>query len=168
MLRSSGILVIGSLFASSAFAAEPVVASQSDGTVVGSVVLNVTPEEAMDMLGDAELARSINPDVVSLQTLGSSGPCTDLDISTRGMWRPLKMKARRCRTTDGFRETLIESADFDAQEATWTVSEHPEGALLEYSLKSEPNLPVPRALIQDNMRKSVKEMLGRFVRKLVK
>lgn len=160
--------LIGLLLSSSAFAGDPVVASHSDGTVKGSVVLSVSPEEALAALANPEVAASINPDVVALKAVSTTGDCTDLNISTRGMWRPLKMKARRCKTSDGFHETLVSSDDFSAQEAIWTVSEHPDGALLEYSLRSEPNLPVPRALVQDNMRKSVKEMLGRFVRSLVK
>ena len=158
----------GMFLASSALAGEPTVSSDADGTVRGAVVLAMSPDEALSALSDPELARSINPDVVALQRLATTGACTDLDISTRGMWRPLKMKARRCETANGFRETLLESEDFAAQEATWTVTEHPEGALLEYTLKSEPNLPVPRALIQDNMRRSVKEMLGRFVRRVLR
>ncbi|TNE84108.1 MAG: hypothetical protein EP330_30810 [Deltaproteobacteria bacterium] len=162
------IAFLGMFLTSSAFAADPVVSSSADGTVKGSVVLNVSPAEAMAALENPELARTINPDVVALQQLATTGDCTDLDISTRGMWRPLKMKARRCKTATGFHETLLESDDFTVQEATWTVSEHPDGALLEYTLKSEPNLPVPRSLVQDNMRRSVKEMLGRFVRNVLK
>lgn len=167
MAARTAFITLGLVFATSAFAAEPVVSSQSDGTVIGSVVLDVSPEKAMEMLSDPELAATINPDVVALSTISTSGDCTDLDISTRGMWRPLKMKSRRCRTKNGFSETLLESSDFNMQEATWTVSEHPDGSLLEYSLQSDVNLPVPRALIQDNMRRSVKEMLGRFVRNLL-
>jgi hypothetical protein len=159
---------LGIFLASTAVAGDPTVSTDADGTVRGEVVLAMSPSEAMTALSDPELARSINPDVVALQRLATSGACTDLDIATRGMWRPLKMKARRCQTSNGFRETLLESDDFAVQEAIWTVSEHPEGALLEYTLKSEPNLPVPRALIQDNMRRSVKEMLGRFVRSVLR
>lgn len=168
MVRRAGVLVLGCFLATSAFASEPVVSSDDQGVVNGSVVVPVSPEAAIEMLKNPELALSINPDVVSLDTLSSSGGCTDLAISTRGMWRPLKMKTRRCRTATGYTETLLESADFSSQEATWTVSEHPDGALLQYTLKSEPNLPVPRALVQDNMRKSVKQMLGTFVRNLVR
>ena len=161
-------IMVGLLGTQAALAAEPSVTSRSDGTVVGSVVLEVSPEQAMKMLQDPELAAEINPDVVALSTLSQQGDCADLQIATRGMWRPLKMKARRCRTANGYREVMVESTDFAAQEAIWTVSPHPDGALVEYSLSSEPNLPVPRALIQDNMRRSVKEMLGRFVRRILR
>lgn len=162
------IAFLGIFLASPALAAEPTVSTEADGTVRGAVVLEMSPAEAMEALADPELARSINPDVVALQRLSTAGDCTDLDISTRGMWRPLQMTARRCKTSNGFRETLLSSDDFTAQEATWTVTDHPDGALLEYTLKSEPNLPVPRALIQDNMKRSVKEMLGRFVRRVLR
>ena len=143
-----------------AVAAEPVTTVAEDGTVTGVVVLPQTEAEILAFLADPTRADQLVDEVVESRS-SPDGRCTRVSRSVKGMWNPLRYVVRRCRTPKGWSEQLVEAGDFRRHEAEWEVSTTAAGTRVRYRVHSDPNLPVPKALVRSRTRAAIDRLLRR-------
>lgn len=139
----------------------------ADGAIVGEVVLPQTESEVLDFLADPVRTDSLVDEVVSSEAR-PDGRCTRVTRSVRGRWNPLRYVVRRCRTPKGWSERLIESTDFARHDADWQVSTTASGTRVQYQVRADPNLPVPRSLVRSRTRGAVERLLRRVANSLRK
>jgi hypothetical protein len=152
-----------------AVAAEPVppptVTVQPDGTVICRAFIAANEQEVRAALQDPVKAALMTPDVHSA-TATKAGDCVRMKVETRGLWSPLKYTALRCPEKSGWRTTLETSEDFSAMESSWKLVPQEGGTDVELSVKSSPNLAVPKALITKTTQKSVLTTVKALLEKL--
>jgi hypothetical protein len=151
-------ILLSVAFHTAASAAEPVTSIAADGTVTGEVVVPESEALVLALLDDPANTDRLSGDIVS-SSAEPDGDCTRVDRSVRGMWNPLRFVVRRCRTATGYSERLVESTDFDRHETEWEVSAVEGGTRVRYQVRSEPNLPVPRALVRSRTRSAIDDLL---------
>lgn len=117
-------------------------------SVEASRHVGATPEAVRAALADPEAALGRNPDVRSVTVAPAEGECATVLVTTRGVTAPFTYRALRCPTTDGFREVLVESADFAVNETIWAVSAAPGGARVTLRVTTEPRLTVPEWVLR--------------------
>jgi hypothetical protein len=106
--------------------------------------------------------------VYSVARVDRRDDCDELVTKTRGLFRPLRYRSRRCRTADGYRDRLVESEDFSAYETTWALREVDGGTEVTVRVHTEVNLPVPKSAVEKRSRKSVGEMLEALADKILR
>ncbi len=148
----------------SASAAPPEVSSEDDGTVVGHVVIDAPADAVRAVLGDPVRTGDLSPDVLSVENVGGEGDCHDLKTETRGLWRSLTYRSRRCPTAEGWHETLLEPGDFSELASTWRVETHEGGTEVTLRVQTDVNLPVPQGVLRRHERRNVLEILGNLTR----
>jgi len=165
-LYSRSVLYLALLLQLTAFAAEPRVDVDEGGQVVGTMVLPATQDRVRDVLEDPVQCAELSPEVYSVTQVGHNDDCDELVTETRGLFRPLRYRSRRCRTADGFRDHLVESEDFSAYETSWALREVDGGTEVTLRVHTEVNLPVPASVVEKRSRKSVGEMLQALAEKI--
>ena len=153
------------LFILAALAAEPTIATSSDGTVVGRVLVDAPEAEVRELLSNPQAVRSMQPEVRAVQST-PSGSCQVVDVKTDGPLNTLDYKALRCPTTKGWRETLLQSDDFNALETEWRLTPTPNGTQVEYRVRTELDMAVPDALVQRGVQKTVGRTLVELVKRM--
>lgn len=150
-----------------AFADEPSAELTADGRVVGRMIV---PAPAPDVRAAVESpieTGALSPEVMSVDLVETDDAgCEVLQTSTRGLFRPLTYRSRRCRTEGGWRDELLESEDFSAYEAEWVLEEVDGGTAVTVSIQTELNLPIPRGMIEKRQRKTVIEILDNLAAKV--
>lgn len=146
----------------SASASEPEVELDPTGAIVGRILVPADAEAVREVVGDPTALGRLSPDVVSVQEQ-PSGRCIDVTTETRGLFRSLFMKSRRCPTADGWEDRLVESEDFDAYETRWSLREVDGGTEVTVRVHTEVDLPVPDAIVQSRQKKSVGQVLENLV-----
>ncbi len=129
-------------------AQEPTMSVEPDGTIVATVEVAATAEAIRGVLDDPMAVSRLSPDVLSTTEVpGAPAGCQRLARETRGLFRPLKMSLQRCRTETGWREELVSSEDFEAYASAWSLTPSATGTRIEYRVRTDVNLPVPRAAL---------------------
>jgi carbon monoxide dehydrogenase subunit G len=167
-LYSENVLQLALLLPLVAFAADPQVSVDEGGHVVGTVVIPATQEQVRGVLDDPVQCAELSPDVYSVARVDRRDDCDELVTKTRGLFRPLRYRSRRCRTADGYRDRLVESEDFSAYETTWALREVDGGTEVTVRVHTEVNLPVPKSAVEKRSRKSVGEMLEALADKILR
>jgi hypothetical protein len=162
--------VLLALFANTAAFAgdpEPAVKVNDDGTVVGRMVLDAPEDAVRQALHEVQLTR-VGSSVIELK-FTRDGSCHAIFRRTRGLFSPLEMRTRLCPTAHGWRESLVESSDFDAYEIEWKVDPNASGGVgLSLSVRSDVNLMVPTSLMRQSQMKGVRESFAAVLGRLLK
>jgi hypothetical protein len=149
-----------------ALAEEPEVAFRDDGTVVGRLVVDATPDQVRAAIGEVQGKVRVT-NVLDLKLI-PDGACASITRTTRGLLSPMTMKTRLCPTPDGWREWLVESSDFNAYETTWKVSPQEGGrARVEILVKSELSFLAPKALVRQGTVKGIHESFAAVLARLL-
>lgn len=146
------------LAAFSAFASEAEVEMDAAGVVVGRILVPADAADVREVVGDPVALGRLSPDIVSV-TREPSGKCVDVVTETKGLFRTLFMRSRRCPTVDGWEDHLVQSDDFDAYETRWSLREVVGGTEVTLRVHTEVDLPVPTSVVQSRQKKSVGEVL---------
>lgn len=156
-----------SLAALAAFADEPAVTTSSsdDGSVVARCHIEASPAEVKEILADPVAASRLTAEIITVESK-PKGDCVELNISTAGMWNPLRYKANRCPTKDGWRYDLAESEDFSALHSEWKLTPSGAGTDVEYRVRTEIK-SIPSALVRKGTERSMRATLIRLAAKVI-
>lgn len=154
------------LAALSAFASPPEVEMDSAGVVFGRILVPATEADVREVVGDPVALGRLSPDIVSV-TPEPSGSCVDVVTETKGLFRTLFMRSRRCPTIDGWEDRLVQSDDFQAYETQWSLREVEGGTEVTVRVHSVVDLPVPTSVVQSRQKKSVGEVLENLLYKVL-
>jgi len=139
----------------------------ADNTVTTDVVVAASPAQVRSALSDPRAAASLSEGVTEVKLLGKDGPCDVVEVTCKGMTSPLVYVARRCATADGFTETLVRSDDFDVHSANWRLEPVAGGGTrITFEIRTEPDLPLPRRIIQAAVQSSAVETVRNLVRRV--
>lgn len=141
-----------------AVATEPRVHLEPDGTLVGEVVVDASVHAVRALLDDPSFPAGRSPDVLHVESRGR-GDCRDVEIQTRGVFRPLRLLTRRCRTDSGWRESLVESESFTDYEVEWSAVSVDEGTAVTVHSLTQVDLPVPDQAVRSRERRSLLGLL---------
>lgn len=148
------------------FAQEPVGSMDDAGVASIKVVLPQTEAEVRAALSDPESAAALPPEVLSVTTLGG-GRCVTLGVTVKGAWDPLQYTAERCPTAHGFKYKLLHSESITSYEAEWSLAPHSGGGTeVTYRVRTEVDLPVPRAMVRKGVLVSARDTVLALVRQL--
>ena len=103
-----------------AFAAEPVVTAQADGSILATTAIAASPAAVRAILEDPVAWGALSSDILAV-TATPAGKCTMMDVTSRGLWNPLHWLALRCPTADGWRDDLVSSTDITSLHSEWRV-----------------------------------------------
>jgi hypothetical protein len=150
-----------------AFAAEPTVTVNSDGTVICSAFIAADEAAVKAALADPVASAMMNPDV-NTASASKTGECVRMAVETRGLWNPLKYTALSCPQTHGWHTRLEKSDDFSEMESTWRMEQRDGGTKVELAVKASPNLSVPKAFITKSTQKSVLTTVKALIEKVTR
>lgn len=150
-----------------ALASEPEISVEPSGHVVGRVTIAAPVETVRAALADPESAGELSPDVVEVRGLGRTGACQEVVTETRGLWRNLVFRSRRCETAQGWNERLVHSEDFSRMDSSWTLRPQAEGTVVDLRVATEVNLPVPDGVLRKRAKKNVAETLKNLARRVL-
>jgi hypothetical protein len=152
----------------SALAGDPVPVIDEAGAVVITTVVPQSEAEVRAALADPEQAALLAPEVLGVTTL-TRGTCVTLGVTVKGAWDPLKYTAKRCPTARGFKYALLQSDTLTAYEAEWSlVPQASGGTEVTYRVRTEVDLPVPKALVKKGMLQSARDTLLALVKKVTR
>ncbi len=154
------------LAGSPAQAAEPTFEVLPDGTIEARMHFDATVDELRAVISNPKVRQDLSSDVYSVD-VKPEGRCSKLQISTRGMFRPLAVLSVFCPTDSGFKESLVSSSDFTHYEQEWSFTPRANGTDVVFRTHSVPNLPVPTAVLNNSTQSSVSDMFGKLVVRLV-
>lgn len=136
-----------------ALAAEPpVVTVDPNGTVVGVVVVPAGEAAVRAFLADVKTEAALSPSLREVRIEpengdAQDGACVRLRKKTRGLLRPFELVTRRCPTETGWREELVESADFASYALEWRLAAAEGGTRVEYRVTTTLTGPFPAAAV---------------------
>ena len=166
--RSLALAAIFGLTAADATAgASPRVSSRitDQGEVVVRLEVKAGEAAVRAVLSDA--ARS---HLLAATTLAASasadGPCARVKLRTKGLMSPYEVVTRRCPTTTGWRETMLESSDFREYHNEWTIEAVSGGSVVSFRTRTMPDAAVPESLILGQTRKVLEKMMLRLAAEL--
>lgn len=145
----------------------PEVRIADDGTVVAHLLIDGSPELIKQTIREIQDAR-FHASVLDL-TAQPDGECSLITRTTRGVWRPLEMRTRLCPTAGGWREKLVESADFDAYDTEWDIAADPATGRMrvQLAMKSDIAGAVPDALVRQATISGVKSTFATLLKQLL-
>ena len=155
------LLALASLTAD---AAEPVV--QSDGSVTMRVVLPASEDAVRAQLDTAAEASALHGDA-TLVSQERQGACEKSTFKTRGLLTSISYVALRCPTASGWKQTLVSSDTFEANEAEWALRAVDGGTELRYRIQVKLDLPVGQGMVNAQIAESMTRAVDRLESRLV-
>lgn len=143
----------------------PEVSVQDDGTVVGRVLVDAPSDQVRAVIPQLQSDASASTSVLSV-SVHPDADCQAIFRQTRGLWSPFEMRTRLCPTSKGWRETLVQSDDYDAYEVEWTLEPQGTGTLVSMKVKSEIALSVPTSLVRSGQVTGVNESFKALLQRL--
>lgn len=161
------VLLLGWVLTTTAAGAEPTVVVTSDGTVEARMLLpDGSGTEVRRMIADPRALASLSQDILSVDTV-SRGECEEVTRSTRGMFRPFRLRALRCPTAHGWTESLVETGDFTDYATEWRIVETDAGTEVLYRVRTRLGVPVPEAVVRKTVIQSAKDQLVKLARRVL-
>lgn len=120
---------------------------RDDGTVAVTVTTSAELSKVEALLSDPAARLRLVPNVTQVDVLGRTNGCVDLRVTTDGMGSTYVYDTRSCRTSDGWRETMIRSEDLDDVTTTWVLHRVASGVEILYESRVVTGLPVPESLV---------------------
>jgi len=136
----------------------------ADGYVIAVARVPFSADTVLDFMADGARAHRLAPTTFKAQRLGEDGTCERLRLTVRGLFSPFKIDTRRCRTANGYRETMIASEDFEAYEVIWEVEPVGDDSLISFRAKNVLSISIPEAL---QIRES-KKVMSKTLKNLAK
>lgn len=163
-----GSLLLALALSPAALADEPpTVQLSGDGTVEARLRLPAEAgAEVRKVLADPAALGQLTSEVLSVETV-ERGSCQEVTRRTRGMFRPFKLRALRCPTAEGWEESLLEGSDFKAYATEWRVVETADGTEVIYRVRTELDVAVPQAVINQNVVQSTRNQLIKLARRVL-
>lgn len=138
-------------------------ALDSDGYWSGRMVVPVSVAAVSALVEDPLVAARYSPDITSTEYL-TRGACDTLRAETGGTI-PVSYDYTRCRTADGWKETLLHSSFLSTYEVRWHFTPVSEGTQVDYGVKIGTHFPTPDFLFARQMKNAITTILGRVYRK---
>ena len=151
------------LIGTASAAAPPAVSVEADGTVVGVVVVAAEESAVRSLLADPQREAALSPFVREVLVDGTEGGCTRLRKKTRGLLRPFELVSLRCPTDAGWREQLVESADFTTYGIEWRVAPADGGTRVEYRVTTTLSAPLPASAVSAGVVDATKTLLANLL-----
>lgn len=165
-MHTAMAMAIGLFCAAPSFAAEPAVSVNSEGRVVATMTIDASSADLKAVLADTTGAfAELSPDVLNVSSV-RKGDCEEVTRSTRGIFRPFRFRALRCKTSNGWSEKLMESGDFTSYASDMQLVETADGVLVTYSIETEINAPVPDSMVRSNLQSAAKNLLVRLAKRV--
>ena len=147
-------------------AAEPTI--QSDGSVTVRVVLPASESAVRAELDTAAEANALHGDA-TLVSQERQGDCERSTFKTRGLISSISYVALRCPTATGWKQTLVSSDTFEANEVEWSLRSVDGGTELRYRIQVRLDLPVGQGMvnaqISDSMARAMERLESRLTTK---
>lgn len=138
-------------------------ALDAEGFWAGQILVPAPTARVAALLEDPIASATFGPDI-SATTYVRKGACDTLHAVTSGSL-PVSYDYLRCRTKDGWHETLVSSSTLSDYEVRWRFT--PEGAAtrVNYGVKIATRFPAPDFLFAHQMKTSITMILGTVYRK---
>jgi hypothetical protein len=165
-MSSAGVSVVWLVLFAGAHAAEPPAISpglDSDGFWSGSIVVPATPAEVAALVEDPIQSARYSPDIETTAYV-ARGVCDTLRAALSGAI-PVTYDYKRCRTSNGWHETLLSSELLSVYEVKWSFSPAPGGTQVDYGVKIGTHFPAPDFVFARRMKDAITTILGRVYRK---
>lgn len=152
------------LLAFSAQAAEPVMTTAEDGTVILNVEVPASIASVREALADPVTVGKYAPDVISIDAT-PKGPCSLITASSPGLMKPINYQTLRCPTATGWRYDLVSSDAIESLHSEWRLeSVSPEVTRVTYSVNTVINLGVPQSMVRKGVEHSAKDTLASLIK----
>jgi hypothetical protein len=165
-MRCLMVTIAALLLPTLAVAGDPQISVGPDGTVVASMMVDATEATVKTTIPDVLQASKGFKNVLDVQ-ITPDGTCRKVFRRTTGLWQPLEMYTRLCPTSQGWRERLVQSDDYDAYDVEWSVQPKDGRTEVRITVKSEVDLPVPSALVRQGAIGGIHETFAELLRRLV-
>lgn len=152
-----------------AHAADPTIntTNTSDGGVEVQMVIPATEAQVRAALADPVQAGRFTPDVVGVRVVQVQGNCDDVVTTTRVMGATMDYRSMRCHTSNGIKDTLIESSFMESYSTEWSLRTVEGGTEVTLHIRNILNLPVPTAIVRAGMASSMKTTLLNLARAVI-
>lgn len=142
-----------------AMLATPVVTVLDTGTVEGRVLLPLSVEALRKRLEDPQFLPGVSGDGTKVTVAGSEGSCLLIDAVSPSAVVELRYRVKRCPTANGFRNTLVQSAHFDAYTSELILEPQGASTLFRYRLALDPSFPVPDMVVNSGSKGGIEKLL---------
>ena len=159
------VLLLGVHPAAWADEAEPSVHIAKDGSIEGQITLPFPESEVYHLLSDPVASSKLNRDVYDASSK-RQGACEIVYRKVRGVWSPMTYRAKRCPTTHGWVEQLIDSESVSDYYMEWELERLSSGTRVKYKVRTQINAPIPTSIIQSETKRSVTQMLKNLLKKI--
>jgi hypothetical protein len=149
-------LVFGS---SLAFADEPAVscAPTADGAVQVQAVVPASEANIRAYLDSAVRCGTLAPGVLKVEVVAPRGSgCEEIVTTTKVPGSTMDYRSMRCRTSTGYKDTLMDSETMQDFYAVWNLRTVEGGTEVTVKVKTVLDLPVPTYLVNVGLQSSLK------------
>ena len=136
----------------------------ADGYIVAVARVPFAADTILDYMADGARAHRLAPTTVKAQKLSGDGTCERLRLTVRGLFSPFVVDTRRCRTANGYHETMISSDDFEAYDVIWEIEPVGDDSMISFRAKNVLSISIPEGL---QIRES-KKVMSKTVKNLAK
>lgn len=143
-----------------ALAGEPVLETDAQGVVRGTVVVSAPLDRTLALVRDPARVLAVSGDGGTLRT-APDGDCLVLDYALDTLFADVAYRARGCPTDAGFRAELVESRSFRAMRYEWSARATPDGTELRYEYHADVALPVPSFVVRQQTERALRDTLRR-------
>ncbi|MEZ4447996.1 MAG: hypothetical protein R3B09_00870 [Nannocystaceae bacterium] len=130
--------------------------------VIAVVRIDAPLETVRKALISAEKAHSYAPTTLAARAT-TDGTCERIALRVKGLFSPFVATTRRCPTSDGWLEKLVESDDFSDYLAEWKLQSMGDATAVHYRVRTIINVSVPQSMITSQTRKVLKTTLQRLI-----
>ncbi len=153
--------MIWTLWVPVVLAGAPSVVVQEDGSVVGTVWVQVPPELVRSRVSDPVWVSRTDGSGTTITVAGRDGACLLLDVVTTSVVVDMHYTTRQCPTQEGVSSTLRSADVFTAYTTSWRVIPEGSGSRLEYRLYMQTSLVLPQSFVASMTQKGVRNLLER-------
>jgi hypothetical protein len=158
-MRPLLLILLLSLAASSAVAAEPDFVWEDNGTLRATVVFEAPLAAVKKLLADPVKAMSLSPDVKKV-TATAKGACHEVHVTTTGITDSFQYHALRCPTEAGVKDELISSEDYEVQNSEWVLTAVDGGTRGVLRTRTKLTAWVPERFVKSGVKKGISKMIA--------
>jgi len=136
----------------------------SEGYIVAVARVPAPADKIMEFIADGQRAHKLAPTTIKTTKIGGDGTCERLRLKVRGVFSPFEVDTKRCRTSKGFRETMIASEDFEAYDVEWVIEPIGDSSMVSFRALNVLSISIPEGL---QVRES-KKVMAKTVKNLAK
>ena len=145
------------LLLSTVFAQALTVSIEADDSISAKLITKASPEKLRMFLANPYSYSVIDPSV-TVKLKSEKQNCKTMEYSSAGNAYVIEM----CEHKNGFQLDLVQSESIDFYKASWALREAKGGTLVQYKLKVEPKLYVPKFILNRKLKSDVTTFLTAF------